>query len=254
MCLFQFYSFLHPMCHRLYIFILSRMWSFIVCFILSVSFVMLSPFRCVIYLMMSFPPECVPLSYVSYVLHCILDCVPSLDKASAFYCKVHPGYVFLSCVDYVLFCLFDSECFLPSDLSYALYCHLHLWCVLSCYGSWALLYLVQSDRVPHPVCHLFYIVMSPLCFILSHVFYVLLCIVYSDCYLHPMCHYVLSCQFHPGYVILFHLIYFQIVLSSSDLLSWFNEMGKKYNHNLHKIRCCDTLLPHQIPVTSDNSS
>jgi hypothetical protein len=30
MCLFQFDSFLHPMCHRLYIFILSRMCSFIV--------------------------------------------------------------------------------------------------------------------------------------------------------------------------------------------------------------------------------
>jgi hypothetical protein len=66
MCLFQFDSFLHPMCHRLYIFILSRMCSFIVCFILSCSFATLSPFRCVIYLMMSFPPECVPLSYVSY--------------------------------------------------------------------------------------------------------------------------------------------------------------------------------------------
>jgi len=120
MCLFQFDSFLHPMCHRLYTFILSRMCSFIVCFILSGPFVMLSLFRCVIYLMMSFPPECVPLSYVAYVLHCLLDCVPSLDMASAFYCQVHPGYVFLSCVDYVLFCFFDSECFILSDLSYAL--------------------------------------------------------------------------------------------------------------------------------------
>ena len=93
-CLFQFDSFLHPMCHRLYIFIISRLCSFIVCFILSGPFVMLSPFRYVIYLMMSFSPECVPLSYVSYVLHCLLDCVPSLDMASAFYCQVHPGYVF----------------------------------------------------------------------------------------------------------------------------------------------------------------
>ena len=98
-------------------------------------------------------------------------------------------------------------------LSYALYCHLHLWCVLSCDGSWVLFYLVQSDRVPHPVCHMFYIVMSTLCFILFHVFYVLLYIVYSDCYLHSMCHYVSSCHVHPGYVILFHVIYFQIVLS-----------------------------------------
>jgi hypothetical protein len=57
-------------------------------------------------------------------------------------------------VDYVLFCLFDSECFLPSDLSYALYCHLHLWCVISCYGSWVLFYLVQLDGIPHPVCHM----------------------------------------------------------------------------------------------------
>jgi hypothetical protein len=50
MSLFQFDSFLHPMCHRLYIFIISRLCSFIVCFILSGPFVMLSPFRCVIYL------------------------------------------------------------------------------------------------------------------------------------------------------------------------------------------------------------
>jgi hypothetical protein len=162
MCLFQFDSFLHPMCHRLYIFILSRMCSFIVSFILSGPFVMLSPFRCVIYLMMSFPPECVPLSYVSYVLHCLLDCVPSLDMESAFYCHVHPGYVFLSCVDYVLFCFFRFGmlftirfviCFIlssppvmcpfmlwflgfivycavgsrsPSGVSYVLYCHVHL--------------------------------------------------------------------------------------------------------------------------------
>ena len=94
MCLFQFDSFLHPICHRFYIFILSRMGSFIVCFILSGPFVMLPPFRCFIYLMMSFPPECFPLFYVSYVLHCLLDCVSSLDMASAFYCQVHPGYVF----------------------------------------------------------------------------------------------------------------------------------------------------------------
>ena len=118
MCPFQFDSFLHPMCHRLYIFILSRMCSFIVCFILSGPFVMLSPFRCVIYLMMSFPPECVPLSYVSYVLHCLLDCVPSLDMASAFYCQIHPGYVFFYPVwTMFYFVFFDSESFLPSDLS-----------------------------------------------------------------------------------------------------------------------------------------
>ena len=88
-----------------------------------------------------------------------------------------PEICFLSCVDYVLFCLFDSECFLPSDLSYASYCHLHLWCVLSCYGSWVLLYLVQSDRVTHrcviclilscppyvlfyPTCSMFYFTLS----------------------------------------------------------------------------------------------
>ena len=126
MCLFQFDSFLHPMCHRLYIFILSRMCSFIVCLILSGPFVMFSPFRCLIYLMMSFPPECVPLSYVSYVLHCLLDCVPSLDMAISFLLSGPPGICFFYPVWTVLFCFFDSECFLPSDLSYALYCHLHL--------------------------------------------------------------------------------------------------------------------------------
>ena len=204
-----------PMCHIPYDVISTGMCSFILC---------------VICFTLSFGLR----SFIRYGISFLLSGPPGI-------CFFYPVWTMF------YFGFFDSECFLPSDLSYALYCHLHLWCVLSCYGSWALLYLVQSDRVPHPVCHMFYIVMSPLCFILSHVFYVLLCIVYSDCYLHPMCHYVLSCQFHPGYVILFHLIYFQIVLSSSDLLSWFNEMGKQYNHNLHKIRCCDTPPPLPPP-------
>ena len=154
-----------------------------------------------------------------------------------------PGICFLSCVDYVLFCRFDSECFLPSDLSYALYCHLHLWCDLSCNGSWVLFYLVQSDRVPHPVCHMFYIVMYTICFFLSHVFYVLLHIVYSDCYLHPMCHYVSSCHVHPGYVILFHVICFQIVLS----IFWHAELIQPDGQNVQSQFAQNQMLWYATP-------
>jgi hypothetical protein len=143
------------------------------------------------------------------------------------------------------FVFFDSECFLPSDLSYALYCHLHLSCVLSCYGSWVLLYIVQSDRVPHPVCHMFYIVMSTLCFIWSHVFYVLLCIVYSDCYLHPRCHYVSSCHIYPGYVILFHVIYFQIFLS----ILWPVELIQPNGQNVQSQFAQNQMLWYVTPPT-----
>ena len=128
---FPIWLFFHPMCHKHYIFILSRMCSFIVCFILSGPFVTLSHLRCVIYLMMSFPPECVPLSYVSYVLHCLLDCVPSLDMASAFYC--HMLYIVISTCDvsfhamvpgfYFFLC---SRIAFPIVVSYVLYCHVHL--------------------------------------------------------------------------------------------------------------------------------
>ena len=145
--------------------------------------------------------------------------------------------MFLSCVDYVLFCLFDSESFLPSDLSYALYCQLHLWCDLSCYGSWVLFY---------PVCHMFYIVMYTLCFILSHVvFYVLLYIVYSDCYLHPMCHYVSSCHVHPGYVILFHVLCFQIVLS----IPWPVELIQPDGQNVQSQFAQNQILWYATPPT-----
>ena len=156
MCLFQFDYFLHPMCHKLYVFILSRMCSFIVCFILSGPFVTLSHLRCVIYLMMSFPPECVPLSYVSYVLHCLLDCVPSLDMASSFYC--HMLYIVISTCDvsfhamvpgFILSCAVGSRS--PSGMSYVLYCHVHSGSVLLTHVSYVLFcpwpfgYLSPSD-------------------------------------------------------------------------------------------------------------
>ena len=182
MCLFQFDYFLHPMCHKLYVFILSRMCSFIVCFILSGPFVTLSHLLCVIYLMMSIPPECVPLPYVSYVLHCLLDCVPSLDMASAFYC--HMLYIVISTCDvsfhamvpgFYLSCAVGSRS--PSGVSYVLYWHVHL---------------------------MFYFIPRVLCFTLHCLFGLLSSSDVSLCV-------IMSCP--SGYVILFHVLYFQIVLS-----------------------------------------
>ena len=92
--------------------------------------------------MVSFPLECVPLSYVSYVLHCLLDCVPSFDTASAFYCQVHPD--------------------------------------MFSYPVWTMFYFVFSIRNAfyHPICHMLYIVIST-CDVSFHamvpVFYVILC-------------------------------------------------------------------------------
>jgi hypothetical protein len=80
-------------------------------------------------------------------------------------------------------------------LSYALYCHLHLWCVLSCYGSWVLFYLVQSDRVSHRcvICFILscppYVLFYPTC----SMFYFTLSIriaIFIRCVI--MCHHVMS--------------------------------------------------------------
>jgi hypothetical protein len=174
---------------------------------------MLSLFRCVIYLMMSFPPECVPLSYVSYVLHCLLDCVPSLYMASAFYCHVHPGYVLLSCVDCfilsfrfgMLFTIQFVICFIlssppvmfpfmlwvlgfilscavgsrsPSGVSYVLYCHVHHMFFfiprVLCFTSHCLFGLLSSSDVS-------------LCVIMScpsGICYFIPCNMFSDCSVH----------------------------------------------------------------------
>ena len=165
MCLFQFDSFLHPMCHRLYIFILSRMCSFIVCFILSGPFVMLSPFRCVIYLMMSFPPECVPLSYVSYVLHCLLDCVPSLDMESAFYCQVHPGYVFFILCELCFILVFSIRNAFYHPICHMLYIVIST-CDVSFHAMDPGLYCILCSRIAFPI-------RCVICFILSCPPYVL---------------------------------------------------------------------------------
>jgi hypothetical protein len=150
MCLFQFDYFLHPMCHKLYIFILSRMCSFIVCFILSGPFVTLSHLRCVIYLMMSFPPECVPLSYVSYVLHCLLDCVPSLDMASSFYC--HMLYIVISTCDVSFHAMVPGFYFiLCSRIAFPIRCVICF--ILSCppyvlfYSTCSMFYFTLSIRI-----------------------------------------------------------------------------------------------------------
>ena len=222
------------MCHRLYIFILSRMCSIIVCFILSGPVVMLSPFRCVIYLMMSFPPECVHLSYVSYVLNCLLDCVPSLDMASAFYCQVHPGYAF--------------------------------------YPVWTMFYFVFSIRNAfyHPICHMLYIVIST-CDVSFHAmvpgFYCILCSRIAFSIRCVIC-FILSCPpyvlFYPTFSMFYFAFYIRIaifilcvimchhVMSIRYMLFYFpcnmysdysvhlltcrvelTRWAKKYNHNLH---------------------
>jgi hypothetical protein len=128
---------------------------FILCFFSSLTLFFI---RCVIGFIFALYQGCVLLSYV---LFCLVHsyCFPSSDVSytydvistgmcSFILCVIcftlsfglrsfirygisfllsgSPEICFLSCVDYVLFCLFDSECFLPSDLSYASYCHLHL--------------------------------------------------------------------------------------------------------------------------------
>ena len=225
MCLFQFDYFLHPMCHKLYVFILSRMCSFIVCFILSGPFVTLSHLLCVIYLMMSFPPECVPLSYVSYVLHCLLDCVPSLDMASAFYC--HMLYIVISTCDvsfhamvpgfYFILC---SRIAFPSGVSYVLYCHVH---------------------------HMFYFILRVLCFTFHCLFGLLsssgvsLCVIMSCpsglCYFIP-CNIFSDCSVHP--------------------LTCRVDSTRRAKCTIRICTKSDVVIrydaPHQIPVTSDNAS
>ena len=198
---------------------------------------MLSPFRCVIYLMMSFPSECVPLSYVSYVLHCLLDCVPSLDMASAFYCQVHPGYVFILCgLCFILSFRFGKLFTIRFVICFILSTPPVMWPFM----LWFLGFILSG------VCHMFYIVMYTLCFILSHVvFYVLLYIVYSDCYLHPMCHYVSSCHVHPGYVILFHVLCFQIVLS----IPWPVELIQPDGQNVQSQFAQNQILWYATPPT-----
>ena len=226
MCLFQFDYFLHPMCHKLYIFILSRMCSFIVCFILSGPFVTLSHLRCVIYLTMSFPPECVPLSYVSYVLHCLLDCVPSLDMASAFYC--HMLYIVISTCDvsffmrwflgFILSCAVGSRS--PSGMSYVLYCHIHLMFYfiprVLCFTLHCLFGLLSSSNVS-------------LCVIMpcpSGICYFIPCNIFSDWSVHPLTCRVDSTRREKCTI---------IICTKSDVVIRYD-------------------ATHQIPVTSDISS
>ena len=212
---------------------------------LSVSFVMLSPFRCVIYLMMSFPSECVPLSYVSYVLHCLLDCVPSLDMASAFYCQVHPGYVFILCglcfilsfrfgklftIRFVICFILSTPPvmwpfmlwflgFILSGVSYVLYCHVHLMFYfiprgVLCFTLHCLFGLLSSSDVS-------------LCVIMScpsGICYFIPCIMFSDCSVHPLTCRVDSTRRAKCAI---------TICTKSDIVIRY--------------------APHQIPVTSDNS-
>jgi hypothetical protein len=82
-------------------------------------------------------------------------------------------------VDYVLFCLFDSECCLPSDLSYALHCHLHLMFYFIP-RVLCLLYIVYSDCYLYPI---------SLCVIMScpsGICYFIPYNMFSDCSVHPL--------------------------------------------------------------------
>jgi hypothetical protein len=70
-----------------------------------------------------------------------------------------------------------KEHILSSDMSYALYCHVHPGYIFYVYLIGSMLYFVLSIRVafPHPMCHMFYIVM-PIADLLGyflHVSYVL---------------------------------------------------------------------------------
>ena len=217
MCLFQFDYFLHPMCHKLYIFIRSRMCSFIVCFILSGRFVTLSHLRCVIYLMMSFPPECVPLSYVSYVLHCLLDCVPSLDMASAFYC--HMIYIVISTCDVSFHAMVPGFYFiLCSRIAFPIRCvHLMFYFIprVLCFTLHCLFGLLSSSDVS-------------LCVIMScpsGICYFIPCNIFSDCSVH-----LLTCRV---------------------------DSTRRAKCTIRICTKSDVVIRyalHQIPVTSDNSS
>jgi hypothetical protein len=224
MCLFQFDYFLHPMCHKLYVFILSRMCSFIVCFILSGPFVTLSHLLCVIYLMMSIPPECVPLPYVSYVLHCLLDCVPSLDMASAFYC--HMLYIVISTCDVSFHAMVLGFYFiLCSRITFPIRCVI---CFILACPPYVLFY---------PTCSMFYFTLSiriaifiRCVFMCHHVMsiricYFIPCIIFSDCSVHP-----LNCRV---------------------------DSTRRAKCTIRICTKSDVVIryaPHQIPVTSDNSS
>ena len=251
MSLFQFDSCLHPMCHRLYIFIISRLCSFIVCLILLGPFVMLSLFRCVIYLWCHFHQNVFfyPMCHMFYIVFWIaflqwiwhkLSIVRSTRDMLFILC----GLCFILSFRFgMLFTIRFVICFILS--SPPVMCPFMLW-VLGFIVSCAV-----GSRYPS-MCHMFNIVMSTFFFILSHMFYVLLYIAYSDCYLQPVCHYVSSCHVHPGYFILFHVICFQIVLS----ILWYVELIQPDGQNVQSQFAQNQMLwyatppPHQISVAS----
>jgi hypothetical protein len=159
MCLFQFDYFLHPMCHKLYIFILSRMWTPRIKDQIPSGYDNIKNMthrmgesnrkrqdkikhkmteditgghENINYIRIAFLIRCA----LRFMISCLLGCV------------------LLSKVSCVLFFPIHSECFLPSDVSYALHYQDNLWCVLWSYVSHVLLCVVHW--LFHPICYFLY--------------------------------------------------------------------------------------------------
>jgi hypothetical protein len=128
----------------------------VICFFLPCPLVMCSCIICV-------------LSYFIFLVHS--DWFFSFDVSYNFMST--PKVFFSSCVSYVLFFLVPWDCSLPSDVSYALYCHVHPGCVFvyhMCPMSFGLLFpilCVMRFILSFPPVMCFCFILCVLCFILS---------------------------------------------------------------------------------------
>lgn len=107
------------------------------------------------------------------------------------------------CLSYVLYVLLSIRiAFLPSDMSCALYCHVHRWIVHLCMCPTFYFDMTIWNAFIHPICHMLYIVMST-----------------CDVFFHAMCpaFYFISVQsehVHPSGVSYALLLSFPTVMCS----------------------------------------
>ena len=230
--------FLYPMCPS---------------FILSCPVGLRSTIRCVIcsFLLCSL----VMWSFIIYVLSYFI-CLVHADcflhsMCHMFYGVMSNRKVVFYPVCPVIFSFVDSECFLPFDLSYAfllscppVMCPFMLRAIRftsSCaVGSSSLMWCAICFRMP---------CLTVMCSFIRRV----LCFTLCFPFIRSMCHHALSRHVHPRYVLLFHVICFQIVLS----IFWPGELFQVDGQNVqsqftqHQVLWYTTPL-HPIPVTPDN--
>ena len=177
-------AFHHPMYHILYDVMSNGMCSFIlcvICCILSCPFGLRFFIRYGISFLLSCPPGMCFISCVDYVLFC-------LRNRNDFYHPIcHRLYIVISTCDvafhakgpgFILFCAVASRS--PSSVSYVLFCHVHLMCSfiqrVLCITLYCLFGLLSTADVS-------------LCVIMScpsEICYFIPCSMFSDCYVHHL--------------------------------------------------------------------